>query len=83
METTTAYWGNSLGFRIPRALQEISNITDRTRIRIDAEPNRLVITKIEESRKHIPLAERFKDYKGDYNGEVVDWGDDVGGEVCD
>jgi antitoxin component of MazEF toxin-antitoxin module len=60
METVTSYWGNSLGFRIPKSLQEISNITDKTRIRIEAEPNKLIITKVPETRTHKTLADRLK-----------------------
>ena len=83
METTTSYWGNALGFRIPRALQEISNITDKTRIRIEAEPDKLIITKIKEPRKHITLAERLKMYPldGYVQEDEIDWGEPVGEEV--
>ncbi|MCL2693876.1 MAG: AbrB/MazE/SpoVT family DNA-binding domain-containing protein [Oscillospiraceae bacterium] len=83
METTTSYWGNALGFRIPRSLQEISNITDKTRIRIEAEPNKLIITKISEPRKRMTLAERLSEYPIEeyLQQEEVDWGAPVGEEV--
>ena len=83
METTTSYWGNALGLRIPRALQEISNITDKTRVRIEAEPDKLIITKIKEPKKHTTLAERLKMYPViDFIQEdEIDWGKPVGDEI--
>ncbi|MDR0804530.1 MAG: hypothetical protein LBN42_01930, partial [Oscillospiraceae bacterium] len=32
---------------------------------------------------HKTLAERFDGYTGDYRGETLDWGEDVGGEIID
>jgi antitoxin component of MazEF toxin-antitoxin module len=83
METTTSYWGNALGFRIPRALQEVSGIKDKARIRIDAEPGKLIITRVEEPRKRMTLAERFEMYPiegGFLHDEEIDWGEPVGDE---
>ncbi|MDR0919635.1 MAG: hypothetical protein LBM93_10405 [Oscillospiraceae bacterium] len=65
MDTTATSLGNALSFYVPQQLQNISNIKDKTHIRIEAEPNKLIITKISEPRKHIPLAERIKDFKGE------------------
>ena len=82
METTTSYWGNALGFRIPRALQEVSDIRDKTRIRIEAEPGKLVITKVEEPPKRLTIQELFELYPADYiHDEEIDWGEPVGDEV--
>ena len=76
-------WGNSLGIRLPKEFIEKENITETSRVEINITENGLYLTRAKEPRKHISLAERFKDYKGDYNGETIDWGNDVGGEICD
>jgi antitoxin component of MazEF toxin-antitoxin module len=64
METVASYSDNSLGFFIPHSMQEISHITDKTRVSIEAEPNRIIITRIEEKRRHKPLSERIRDWDG-------------------
>ena len=71
METTATLWGNSLGFCIPKSLQDISTIYDKTKIRIEAEPNRLTITKIPEK---LTLETIFENWNGEeYDG--YDWGE--------
>jgi antitoxin component of MazEF toxin-antitoxin module len=74
MDTVTGYWGNSLGFRIPKKIQEISNITNNTQIHIEAEPDRLIITKVK-TRQHIPFAERLKSFK-DWEGKPYELTDE-------
>jgi antitoxin component of MazEF toxin-antitoxin module len=64
METVASYMGNSLGFRVSDSIQEISHITDNTRVLIEAEPNKIIITRIEEKRRHRPISERIKDWDG-------------------
>jgi len=71
METTATRWGNALGFRIPKSLQDISTIYDKTKIRIEAEPNRLIITKIPE---RLTLEAIFENYNGE-KYDVYDWGE--------
>ncbi|MCL2054935.1 MAG: hypothetical protein FWG90_10960 [Oscillospiraceae bacterium] len=71
METTATRWGNALGFRIPKALQDISTIHDKTRIRIEAEPNRLIITKIPEN---LTLESIFENWSGEAY-DSYDWGE--------
>jgi antitoxin component of MazEF toxin-antitoxin module len=71
MESTATQWGDTIGFCIPKALQEVSNIRDNTRIKIEAEPNRLVITKIPE---RLTLETIFENWNGEaYDG--YDWGE--------
>jgi len=78
--STATKWGNALGFRIPKSLQDVSDIHDKTKIRIEAEPNRLVITKISEK---LTLEQIFADWDGEeYDG--YDWGEmdePIGGEM--
>jgi antitoxin component of MazEF toxin-antitoxin module len=64
METIASDFGNTLGFHIPLSIQEISNIKDKTRVLIEAEPNKIIITRIEEKRRHKPISERIKDWNG-------------------
>jgi antitoxin component of MazEF toxin-antitoxin module len=71
METTATRWGNALGFRIPKSLQDISNIHDRTKIKIEAEPDRLIITKIPDK---LTLESIFENWNGD-EYDSYDWGE--------
>jgi len=70
-QTTATRWGNALGFRIPKALQEVSNIHDKTKIEIIAEPNRLIITKIPE---RLTLEQILSNWNGD-EYDSHDWGE--------
>jgi antitoxin MazE len=76
-------WGNGLGIRLPKEFVTGANITETSHVELSVTDKGLLITRAKEPRRHIPLAERFKDYKGSYSGETVDWGGDVGGEICD
>jgi len=69
--STATRWGNAVGFRIPKALQSISTIYDKTKIKIEAEPNRLIITKIPE---RLTLEEIFCDWNGE-EYDTYDWGE--------
>jgi antitoxin component of MazEF toxin-antitoxin module len=71
MFSTATRWGNALGFRIPKSLQEVSNIYDKTKIKIEAEPNRLIITKIPEK---LTIEEIFSNWNGD-EYDSYDWGE--------
>jgi antitoxin component of MazEF toxin-antitoxin module len=64
METVISNWGNSLGIRIPKPITELCELTDKTRVRIEANEGIITITKIREPRKHIPMSERVKMCKG-------------------
>jgi antitoxin component of MazEF toxin-antitoxin module len=83
METTLqlAAWGGSTALRIPKSFLQQLNMNEKSTVKIKInENNELIIAPV---YQHITLAERFKDYKGDYKGEEIDWGADVGGEICD
>jgi antitoxin component of MazEF toxin-antitoxin module len=60
METVISGWGNSLGIRIPKSITEICHFSEKMRVKIEAEPDIITITKITEPRKHIPMSERMK-----------------------
>ena len=76
-------WGDDLGIRLPKEFIEKIRLTDASRLEVSMTDSGLFITRANMRRSHIPLSERFKDYKGGYKGEIVDWGEDVGNEVCD
>jgi antitoxin MazE len=76
-------WGNGLGIRLPKEFIDRDNITSHSQVEVSMTDKGLLVTRAKESRAHIPLGERFKGYKGNYKGEVVDWDNDVGGEICD
>ena len=76
-------WGNSFGIRLPKEFIDSANITEKSQVEISLTDEGLLVTRAKEPYKHIHLAERFKDYKGDYKGEAINWGEDVGGEICD
>lgn len=76
-------WGNGLGIRLPKEFIDNADITETSQVEVSMTDKGLLITRAKEARKHIPLSERFKDYKGEYNGEIIEWGKDVGGEICD
>jgi antitoxin component of MazEF toxin-antitoxin module len=68
METVVSIWGNSLGIRIPKAISDYCHLTDKSKVRIEASDDTIVITKIKEPRKHIPMSERMKLCK-DWDGK--------------
>jgi hypothetical protein len=43
----------------------------------------LADTNNENINTHKTIKERFCDYKGNYRGEELDWGEDVGAEIID
>jgi len=74
-------WGNGLGIRLPKEFIDKVGITDTSRVEISEINGKLVIIRAKEARKHIPLAERLKDWNGTpTEPEVIDWGKPVGGE---
>ena len=57
-------WGNGLGIRLPKEFTDKEGITEKSRVEVTATDNRLIITRAKEPRRHIPLAERFKNWDG-------------------
>jgi len=83
METTLqlAAWGGSTALRIPKSFLQQLNMDEKSTVKLKiTENNELIVAPV---YRHISLAERFRDYTGDYTGEEIDWGEDVGGEICD
>ena len=57
-------WGNGLGIRLPKEFTDKEGITETSKVEVSATDNRLIITRAKEPRRHIPLAERLKDWNG-------------------
>jgi len=57
-------WGNGLGIRLPKEFTDKEGIAEASRVEVVTSGNRLIITRAKEPRRHIPLAERLKDWDG-------------------
>ena len=80
MTTTIQKWGNSHGVRIPKILLDSINWSENEEVSINIEEDKLVIKKAKtQNRKNIK--ELFKDYKGEYKPEEIDWGEPEGEEI--
>ena len=80
MTTTIQKWGNSQGVRIPKILLDSINWSENEEVSINIEEDKLVIEKAKtQNRKDIK--ELFKDYKGEYKSEEIDWGEPEGEEI--
>lgn len=80
MTTTIQKWGNSQGVRIPKILLDSINWSENEEVSINIEKDKLVIEKAKtQNRKNIK--ELFKDYKGEYKPEEIDWGEPEGEEI--
>jgi len=74
-------WGNGLGIRLPKEFIDKTGITETSRVEISEVDGRLVIVRSKETRKHIPLAERLKDWNSEpAEPEDIDWGGPAGAE---
>ena len=80
MTTTIQKWGNSQGVRIPKILLDSINWSENEEVSINIEEDKLVIEEAKtQNRKKIK--ELFKDYKGEYKPEEIDWGEPEGEEI--
>lgn len=55
-------WGNGLGIRLPKKFTDREGITEASSVEVSSNGNGLIITHIKEPRRHIPLAERLKNW---------------------
>jgi antitoxin component of MazEF toxin-antitoxin module len=79
-------WGNGLGIRLPKEFIDSVGITETSRLEVRAIEDGLVISCAKELRRHIPLAERLRDYHGqpyELTDEDKQWQDmkPVGDEI--
>ena len=57
-------WGNGLGIRLPKEFTDREGITESSTVEAIVTIDGLMITGAKNSRKHIPLAVRLKDWNG-------------------
>lgn len=80
MITSIQKWGNSQGVRLSKNILNIAGFPETGAVKIVAEPNRIVIQKIDK-RKYQSLQELFHAYDGDVHCTEWDTGAPVGKEV--
>jgi antitoxin MazE len=80
MQVQLARWGNSLGLRIPKDIAGKIGLAEGTRVQIEAEGDRIVISA---SRPRYDLAELLIGMTPDGMQGVFDWGADIGRETID
>lgn len=80
MRANIQKWGNSQAVRLPKALLEISQLSENDAVEIIAEKNAIIIRKAE-NRTHKTLKERLKNFDAEYQFSEFDTGEAVGREV--
>ncbi|MDR2898034.1 MAG: AbrB/MazE/SpoVT family DNA-binding domain-containing protein [Spirochaetaceae bacterium] len=89
-ETKTIHvnrWGNGLGIRLPKEFIDKVGITETSRVEVRSTDDVLMVSCVKEPRRHIPLAERLKNWDGnpyELTDEDRQWIDmkPVGEEIC-
>jgi len=85
MQIKANKWGASLGIRLNRPILDAFKIDENTPLNIEADADKIVITKAKELRTHKTLEEYLAEANWDGTArepELVDWGGAVGEEVA-
>lgn len=83
LNTNICRWGNSRGFRLPKAILDIAGFGDNDRVSLTVDGDAIIIKKAtcsEEKRTYPSISERFAAYNGDYVPEEWDTGPAAGKE---
>ena len=80
MQVQVARWGNSLGLRIPKDVARRIGLREGTRVDVEAEGSRIIITP---ARPHYVLADLLKGITPEAMREAFDWGPDRGREIVE
>ena len=90
MKTSVNRWGTSYGIRITKSITELFPVTDKQKLDVRVEGDKLIFTKAREPKPEISLKEYLDECikNGTWDGkpcepEVIDWGPDVGGEITE
>lgn len=75
---TLQKWGNSQGFRIPKALIESMNWGDNKEFSLTSQQDKLIIEPV---KKRKSIEELFEGYHGKYEPAEMDWGENAGNEI--
>lgn len=73
-------WGNSQALRLPKMILESAFLKENDKVEIVAVKNEIIIRKVDEI-KHKTLAERLKNFSGEYKGEEWNTGKTTGKEI--
>ncbi|MBP2294867.1 AbrB/MazE/SpoVT family DNA-binding domain-containing protein [Azospirillum rugosum] len=77
MQVQISRWGNSLGLRIPKDIAGRVGLSDGSRVDVEAEGDRIVISV---ARPRYALAELLAGMTPDTMRDAFDWGPDAGRE---
>ena len=80
MQVLLTRWGNSLGIRIPKAMTEKIGLTNGSRVDVQMEDDRIVISS---TRPRYLLSDLLVGMTPDDMRGVFDWGEDVGRELIE
>lgn len=80
MQTQLARWGDSLGLRIPEEMAGRLGLTDRSRVDVVLDGDRIVITS---ERPRYKLEDMLSGMTPEAMREAFDWGPDAGREKID
>ena len=80
MQVQVARWGNSLGLRIPKAVARRAGLREGTRVEVEADGDRIVISP---ARPRYVLADLLKGTTPKAMREAFDWGLDKGREIVE
>jgi antitoxin MazE len=80
MQVQVSRWGNSLGLRIPKDIASQVGLREGTRVEIEAEGERIVISP---ARRRYTLAELLEGMTPEAMHEAFDWGPDMGREIVE
>lgn len=77
MYTRIQKWGNSQAVRLPKAALEMAGLKESDDVQIVVKDGIITIVPV---RRHISLAERIAEYRGDYQSAEWDTGKPAGSE---
>jgi antitoxin MazE len=80
MQVLLSRWGNSLGLRIPKAMTEKIGLRDGSRVEVQMEDDRIVISS---AQPRYRLSDLLIGMTPDDMRDVFDWGEDVGREAVE
>jgi antitoxin MazE len=80
MQVKVARWGNSLGLRIPKDVAERAGVSEGTRVDVEAEGERIIISP---ARPRYVLTDLLKGMTPEAMRQAFDWGPDRGREIVE
>ena len=81
MNTTIQKWGNSVAVRLPKEVLEKSTLHEGSRVLVQEEKGRIVITQVPKKQKKIHITELVRAINSTNIHKEVSWGKRQGNEV--